>query len=567
MRRNKKIAAVAAGMACCILFAETPISVKADVLYENYQSGTSTSENAINYGMSELSDNIVTATQLMEELLQNDNNRITKDIEKKIENMGYDYDLTMENLSEKGNPFAEADMKKLIAACCTVMAMSEENIADIKFLDAHYSKQEVSRYKPKKYTTYEKQEDGTYKKNGTAYLTSPGYIDTYKKSGESYVRTGKKKVNLEKVSITYADVTLKLREPKEIFRDAGINEESAMEDFNKRLDKIDKDTGESLDHLCQTIFIKTRNTLEQTSAEYDESVKEVIGDAQGNRKILLATAAALIGKVPYQWGGKSTKAGYDNTWWSIGKDGKQKGLDCSGYVQWVFRTAGYPENVWKSIGSTAAILKAAEPISESDLQPGDLGLLHDGSKGTNHVGIYIGNGKYIHCSSSAGTVTISKPNFTIFMRVKGTDDGTIMPTEVNCGGNNSYTEDDVMLLAKLIAHEVRGEGMNSWIAVGEVVMNRVNSSYFPNTLHDVIYQESKSGVKQFSYNEGIAAMQPSADIIRVARGVLDGSLHVLNNKQVLYFRNPGSMENNDDWGPFKFYVRIGPVVYYLGKEW
>lgn len=566
MKRTLKQAAIA-GMACCMLLTGNTMHAYADVLYDNYQVGTSPAGKAIDYGRSKLCDNIVEATQLMEELLQSCYDETTKEIEKQIDENGYDYELTMQTLSEKGNPYAEADMKKLVAASCTVTSMSKYQVSEIPYLTVHLSDRYITKYQPYKYTAYKKDGNG-YMPDGVAYLAAPGYIYTYeKKSDGTYKRTGKKYINPEKIKVKYADVTLKVSEPKEIFSSLGINQTDAMEDYNQRMAKIQDDSGSSLEDLCQTIFVKTRSTIEPVSQECDSSMQDAINKAEGNRQVVLATAASLLGKVPYLWGGKSTKAGYDDTWWSIGKDGKQKGLDCSGYVQWVFRTAGYPEDVWKPIGSTAAILKNADKITESELKPGDLGLLHDGSKGTNHVGIYIGDGYFIHCSSSAGTVTISKPNFTVFMRVRGIDEGTIVPTEVKCGGDDQYTEDDVTLLAKLIAHEVRGEGMNSWIAVGEVVMNRVHSKQFPNTLHDVIYQESKSGVKQFSYNEGIASMEPSADITRVARGVLDGSLHVLNNSRVLYFRNPGSLDNNDDWGPFKFFKRIGPVVYYLGKDW
>lgn len=557
---------IAVGMACCI-FATGQSTTYADILYDKYQVGTNTS-NVIDYGSSNLSENMIKATQLMEELLQNSYDNSTKAIEEQIETCGYDYELTMENVNEKGNPYTNADMKKLIAVSCTVLSLSDRQLTEIPFLTVKYSDRYITGYQPYKYATYEKQNDGTYIESGTAYLTTPGYIPTFQKSHGAYKKTGNVWKDLDKVKIKYADVTFKITDIQVILSKMGIEQNSGMEDFNHRMSVINKDMSQDLDKLCQTIFIKTRSTVEPLSDEYTKYIKSILESTEGNRQIVLATAAALLGKIPYEWGGKSTKAGYDDSWWSIREsNGKQKGLDCSGYVQWVFRTAGYDESVWKPIGSTSAILTNAQPISEEELQPGDLGLLHTGGKGTNHVGIYLGDGYYIHCSSSAGTVTISKPKFTVFRRVKGIDEGNPVPTEVKCGGDLKYTEDDVTLLAKLIAHEVRGEGLNSWIAVGEVVVNRVRSTQFPSTLHDVIYQESKSGVKQFSYNEGIAAMEPSADIIRTARGVLDGSLHVLNNSKVLYFRNPGDMNNNEDWGPFKFYQRIGPVVYYLGKDW
>ena len=56
-----------------------------------------------------------------------------------------------------------------------------------------------------------------------------------------------------------------------------------------------------------------------------------------------------------------------------------------------------------------------------------------------------------------------------------------------------YTQEELDLLARLIYFEARGECYEGQVAVGAVVMNRLETSGFPNTIHDVIYQK-----KQFS---------------------------------------------------------------------
>ena len=55
-------------------------------------------------------------------------------------------------------------------------------------------------------------------------------------------------------------------------------------------------------------------------------------------------------------------------------------------------------------------------------------------------------------------------------------------------GNSSYTNSDLYLLAKCIYAEARGESYTGQVAVGAVVLNRVASSQFPNTVSGVIYQ-------------------------------------------------------------------------------
>lgn len=61
----------------------------------------------------------------------------------------------------------------------------------------------------------------------------------------------------------------------------------------------------------------------------------------------------------------------------------------------------------------------------------------------------------------------------------------------NSGNTNSnYTSSDLYLLAKCIYAEARGESYTGQVAVGAVILNRVNSPKFPNTISGVIYQKN-----------------------------------------------------------------------------
>ncbi len=74
-----------------------------------------------------------------------------------------------------------------------------------------------------------------------------------------------------------------------------------------------------------------------------------------------------------------------------------KGLDCSGIVKYVFAKLGVelPHHA-------AALAKMGDPIAKdtAEMQPGDL-LVFGKGKRISHVGIYVGDGKMIHASSSA----------------------------------------------------------------------------------------------------------------------------------------------------------------------
>lgn len=171
-------------------------------------------------------------------------------------------------------------------------------------------------------------------------------------------------------------------------------------------------------------FINSPGQNVHLSKEESGIILKALSTENKNRQLVAATAISLLGGVPYEWGGKSTMKGKDPSWGTLNKDGKAKGLDCSGYVQWVFRTAGYYEYDWKTIGSTSA-MKNLDDIKKSELQVGDLGLLKksgDDGTGANHVGIYIGNGYFIHCNSTHKTVTIGRcDNFKVFKRIPWID--------------------------------------------------------------------------------------------------------------------------------------------------
>jgi cell wall-associated NlpC family hydrolase len=97
---------------------------------------------------------------------------------------------------------------------------------------------------------------------------------------------------------------------------------------------------------------------------------------------IIATAKKYIG-VPYLWGGTSPK-----------------GFDCSGFVQYVFKAHGISLN-----RTCETQYKHGTYVSKSNLKPGDLVFFQNTYKaGISHVGIYIGDGKFIQASSSKGVV-------------------------------------------------------------------------------------------------------------------------------------------------------------------
>lgn len=94
---------------------------------------------------------------------------------------------------------------------------------------------------------------------------------------------------------------------------------------------------------------------------------------------------------------------------------------------------------------------------------------------------------------------------------------------------NPYSDSDLLWLARIIHVEVKGLSLDTKIAVANVVLNRVRSSSFPNTIYDVIFQKG-----QFppAYKSGFKTLVPSAECIKAAKMALEGTNNI---GKCLYF--------------------------------
>lgn len=86
----------------------------------------------------------------------------------------------------------------------------------------------------------------------------------------------------------------------------------------------------------------------------------------------------------------------------LGGSSPEHGLDCSGLVRYVFRQATGTELPRTS----AELSQVGEHIDKKDLQPGDLVFFNTLRRAFSHVGIYLGDNKFIHAPSAGGAVRI-----------------------------------------------------------------------------------------------------------------------------------------------------------------
>ena len=126
-------------------------------------------------------------------------------------------------------------------------------------------------------------------------------------------------------------------------------------------------------------------------------------------------------------------------------------------------------------------------------------------------------------------------NATVTIR-SGYYDATVTsgdPTKVKWA-SEYYDSTDLYWLSRIISAEARGEPFAGQIAVGNVVLNRVASSQFPNTVKGVIF-DTKYGVQFSPVSSGTIYNTPTASAVMAAKICLEG--YSLSTK-MLYFYNP-----------------------------
>ena len=118
-----------------------------------------------------------------------------------------------------------------------------------------------------------------------------------------------------------------------------------------------------------------------SSGSSNSSSSSSSGTTTGSK--IVAKAKQYLG-VPYKWGGTDPS-----------------GFDCSGFVYYVLRSQGI--NVSRT---QTAMYSQGTPVAKSNLQPGDVVFFQNTYKaGLSHVGIYVGDGQFIHAPSSGKVVS------------------------------------------------------------------------------------------------------------------------------------------------------------------
>ena len=399
-------------------------------------------------------------------------------VDQLIQDGGYDYELSIESLIDEAKSASGVNAAYVLAAYSASMLQQGTSADDMTAkLDAvaeqmfpiSSEEKEKERVMPLTYTTYREVtvtvvygqtfigivngqmqfrydvavRGGYYEPDGsvttlepvttTAYraedVTVPVYTDgriSGTTSATYYVPDGTETLTPSTETVVYLECTIHPFDQDVVLDAFGIDPDAPYDNFGITY-------GEAISNMA-TALQKTLYGA-QGGSQGGESVpltdEELIAfverqNCNETRKHILSTALSLVGKVPYFWGGKSD-AGWNDEWNTpkvVTATGSSAtgtilpyGLDCSGYTDWVFKTAmgvSIKAGSWNQWDNSYA-------ITEAELLPGDLGFMAvPGTVPVNHVLIYAGENEdgahmWVHCTSGSGVV-LNSPDYVSYYR-------------------------------------------------------------------------------------------------------------------------------------------------------
>ncbi|MDF2522615.1 MAG: cell wall hydrolase [Clostridiales bacterium] len=143
--------------------------------------------------------------------------------------------------------------------------------------------------------------------------------------------------------------------------------------------------------------------------------------------------------------------------------------------------------------------------------------------------------------------------------IAGNQTQTVLYAGTTSRSASTTAATDLYWLSRIIHAEAEAEPYEGKVAVGNVVLNRVNSSLFPNTVKGVIF-EYYQGIPQFSpVADGTVYNTPSATSIQAAKAALAGQRPV---GTATYFFNPDKSAGSWIVNNKTYVKRIGDHVFY-----
>ena len=138
-------------------------------------------------------------------------------------------------------------------------------------------------------------------------------------------------------------------------------------------------------------------------------------------------------------------------------------------------------------------------------------------------------------------------------------DGIVGPVTRSKLYSDSYSNDDLYWLSRIVHAEAEGESYQGKVAVANTILNRVKSNDYPNTIYGVIF-DNKYGIQYTPTANGKIYNTPNSDAVTAAKAALNGYNNIGNS---MCFYNPKKSSGNWIKNNRKFYATIGNHNFHL----
>lgn len=197
-------------------------------------------------------------------------------------------------------------------------------------------------------------------------------------------------------------------------------------------------------------------------------------------------------------------------------------------------------------------ISSTSPTTTSTSTKGDVVSVKTYQQKLKSWGYYTGAVDGVKGAKTVSAVkTFQRKNGLTADGIVGNATAKAMGISVRAGTNSSYTNNDTYLLAKAVYSEARGEPYVGQVAIAAVILNRVKSSAFPNTVAGVIYQPWAFT----AVHDGQFELEPNATAYQAARDALNGWDPTYGS---IYYYNPRTATNT--------WIRSRKVTTTIGKH-
>lgn len=216
---------------------------------------------------------------------------------------------------------------------------------------------------------------------------------------------------------------------------------------------------------------------------------------------------------PYVWGGESL----------------ENGCDCSGFIMKVYEhfDIALPHSSYEIRNYGSLVCKN---LNEDLMQPGDV-ICYDG-----HVSLYLGNGKVISAASKKSGICIADINYrTDYICVRRFVSGAMTRTI-------ALTDSDRLILNQIVEAEAGNQGFWGKVYVANVILNRMLSDKFPDTVKEIVYSSGQFSPVQDGRFYLVNISNETINAVEYA------VTHADNSFGALYFMNPVASDDcNINW--------------------